>query len=141
MKKRLFFFSAFLLIFAAEIIIALFVHDSIIRPYFGDVLIVILIYCLIRTVFPDKITLLPLYIFLFSATVEVLQYFNFVSLMGLGNNAFARLFFGTTFSMIDILCYLIGSLFCALYEFLRKKSPPSVPHCKNSYKQNDHQGG
>ncbi len=121
MKKRLFFFSAFLLIFAAEIIIALFVHDSIIRPYFGDVLIVILIYCLIRTVFPDKITLLPLYIFLFSATVEVLQYFNFVSLIGLGNNAFARILFGTTFSMIDILCYLIGSLFCALYEFLRKK--------------------
>ncbi len=121
MKKRLFFFSAFLLIFAAEIIIALFVHDSIIRPYFGDVLIVILIYCLIRTVFPDKITLLPLYIFLFSAAVEVLQYFNFVSLIGLGNNAFARILFGTTFSMIDILCYLIGSLFCALYEFLRKK--------------------
>ena len=117
MKKRLFFFSAFLLIFAAEIIIALFVHDSIIRPYFGDVLIVILI----RTVFPDKITLLPLYIFLFSATVEVLQYFNFVSLIGLGNNAFARILFGTTFSKIDILCYLIGSLFCALYEFLRKK--------------------
>lgn len=121
MKKRLFFFSAFLLIFAAEIIIALFVHDSIIRPYFGDVLIVILIYCLIRTVFPDKITASSSLYFSFSATVEVLQYFNFVSLIGLGNNAFARILFGTTFSMIDILCYLIGSLFCALYEFLRKK--------------------
>lgn len=121
MKKRFFFFSAFLFIFAVEVMIALFIHDNIIRPYFGDILIVILLYCLVRTASPDKISLLPLYIFLFASTIEILQYFDFVSLIGLGNNSFARIIFGTTFSMIDILCYLAGSLCCALFDFFRQK--------------------
>ncbi|MCW5910752.1 MAG: DUF2809 domain-containing protein [Cyclobacteriaceae bacterium] len=38
-----------LAIFIAEVLIALFVHDSFIRPYVGDVLVVILIYCFVKS--------------------------------------------------------------------------------------------
>ncbi len=121
MKKRLLFFLTFLLLFLIETLIALFVRDRIIRPYVGDILIVILLYCLIRTAIPDRIPLLPLFLFLFAAGVEVLQYFDFVTQIGLGDNALARLLFGTSFSVIDLFCYLIGALLCALFEFIRRK--------------------
>ena len=35
-----------IVLFFVEVLIALFVHDGIIRPFLGDVLVVILIYCL-----------------------------------------------------------------------------------------------
>jgi len=35
------------ILFAIEVLIALFVTDKIIRPFVGDVLIVILLYCLV----------------------------------------------------------------------------------------------
>ena len=38
-----------LALFMIEVLIALFVHDSFIRPYLGDFLVVILIYCAVRT--------------------------------------------------------------------------------------------
>ena len=37
---------AAVLILAVEIVIGLFVYDNIIRPYVGDFLVIILIYCL-----------------------------------------------------------------------------------------------
>ncbi|WP_366069085.1 DUF2809 domain-containing protein [Flavobacterium sp.] len=42
------------LIFTVEILIALYVHDKIIRPYFGDVLVIVLIYCFIKSFFKNK---------------------------------------------------------------------------------------
>ncbi len=41
---RKYFFST-LLLFATEIFIAAYLHDAVIRPYGGDFLVVILIYC------------------------------------------------------------------------------------------------
>jgi len=43
------YFVAALLLFAAEVCIALFFHDRFIRPYFGDFLVVILIYCFLKS--------------------------------------------------------------------------------------------
>lgn len=36
-------------LFVIEVLIALFVHDNFIRPYVGDVLVVILIYCFVKS--------------------------------------------------------------------------------------------
>ena len=41
------YFSFFVLLFIIEVLIALFVNDRLIRPYVGDFLVVILIYCFI----------------------------------------------------------------------------------------------
>ena len=79
---------SFAVILIIEILIALFVRDSFIRPYGGDILVTILICCFVRMIFMEKIPLLPLWVFLFAVTVEVLQYFDIVSILGLGDIKF-----------------------------------------------------
>lgn len=124
MKKRMLYIIATILFLAVEVAIALFVHDNFVRPYIGDVLVVIVLYTLLRIWIPDKLRLLPLYVFLFAAGVEVLQYFEFVKLLGLGNNHFLRILLGSVFDWKDILCYAVGCLLLAGYEiFLFYKFP------------------
>lgn len=111
---------AFALLLLIEVIIALYVHDSFIRPYVGDMLVVILVYSFTRIFVPEKCRLLPLYVFLFAAGVEVLQYFKLVHILGLEDNRFLRIVLGSVFDIKDIVCYGVG---CALLEvFERKKS-------------------
>ena len=93
-----------------EIGIALFVHDAFIRPYVGDVLVTLLLCCLFRVFVPQGVRLLPLYVFLFSAAVEIGQYFDMVKLPGLESHAFLSVLLGRTFSVHDLLCYAIGCL-------------------------------
>lgn len=50
-KKRLFYLITALLLLMTEVLIALFVHDRFIRPYAGDILVVLLIYALVRIFF------------------------------------------------------------------------------------------
>ncbi len=46
---------SFLILFIIEALIALFVHDNFIRPYIGDILVIILMYTFIRGVIDKKI--------------------------------------------------------------------------------------
>ena len=107
-KLRFIYAAAFLVLLFTEIVIALFVHDDFIRPYIGDVLVTILICCLCRTVVPKGVPVLPIYVFVFAALVEVMQYFQFVKLLGLEDNTFISTIVGTTFSTADLICYGIG---------------------------------
>ena len=67
-NKRTAYLLATLLIFLLELFIALFVRDNFIRPYVGDMLVVVLVYTCVRVLFPEKPRLLPLYVFLFAAS-------------------------------------------------------------------------
>lgn len=121
MKKRLWCGAAFGMILILEILIALFVRDAFIRPYGGDLLVAVLICCFLRIFFPEKPKLLPVWVFLFSVAVEAGQYFDFVMLLGLGENPFFRILLGSTFSWADILCYGAGCELFALVEQIRLK--------------------
>lgn len=112
---------AFLLLLFIEVLIALYIRDSFIRPYLGDMLVVIVIYCFIRIFVPDKLSLLPLYIFIFATGVEVLQYFNLIQILGLKNNTFLRVVVGTVFDIKDIACYGVGCLFLGAIELIKTK--------------------
>lgn len=100
-----------------ELIIALYVHDNIIRPYIGDILVVILIYCFIRIFIPYKCRILPIYILIFSVIVEFLQYFDIAGRLGLADSVFFRIFIGSVFDVKDILCYAFGCAILIVYEF------------------------
>ncbi len=116
MKRHLIYGGIFAAILVSEILIALFVRDAFIRPYGGDILVTILICAFVRIFFPRGIRLLPLYVFLFAAAVEALQYFDFVRLIGLADNPFFSVLLGRSFSWIDIVCYGIGCAVFALAE-------------------------
>lgn len=119
MNKRVFYLLATVLLIAAEVLIALFVHDSFVRPYLGDVIVVVVVYCFVRIFIPEKVYLLPLYVFLFAVLVEVLQYFHIVDLLGLGNSTFFRVLIGGVFDLKDILCYGSGCLLLGAWELFR----------------------
>lgn len=121
MKKKFsmqsYYIISFILLLLAEIFIALFVDDAFIRPYGGDILVTVLLCCLVRIFFPDKIKYLPLWVFIFAAGVEVMQYFDFVSLLGLSHIEFFNILMGSVFSIADIVCYGAG---CVIFYIAEK---------------------
>lgn len=117
MKKRIAYAVTTLLLLIVEVLIALYVHDSFIRPYVGDVLVVIVIYTFIRIFIPEGCRLLPLYVFIFAAGVETLQLFHIVDILGLGGNRFFRVLIGSVFDIADVLCYAVGCLVLGGYEY------------------------
>lgn len=120
-KLRIIYSVAFLLIFATEIFIALYVRDDFIRPYVGDMLVTVLICCFVRVLIPEKFGVAPLLVFIFSSLVEIGQYFDFVKLLGLDNNVFISTLLGRTFSFADIICYGIGCAVFAVLDYIIKK--------------------
>lgn len=111
----------FFCLLLTEIIIALYIHDNIIRPYFGDILAVILLYCFVRIFMPYGCRILPIYLFLFASGVEILQYFNIVEKLGLGDRIFFKILIGSVFDIKDILCYAAGCTILIIYEFIFMK--------------------
>ena len=105
-NKKYFLYTIFL--FLIEVLIAIFINDSFIRPTLGDMLVVMLIYCLIKTFFNSPPWIIALITLLFAIFVETLQYFHFIEIVGLQNNAVARTIIGTSFSWKDIIAYTVG---------------------------------
>lgn len=121
------YFILTILLLSIEICIALFVHDNFIRPYIGDVLVVILIYCFIKSFFklPPNITAIA--ILLFSFVVETLQYFKVVNLLGLQNSKVASIIIGTSFAWQDIIAYIAGIAIVILAEKIFSKNDKVMP--------------
>lgn len=119
-KERLFYLIAFAVLFVIEVLIALFVHDAFVRPYLGDAIVVIVIYCFVRIFIPKKVRLLPLYVFLFAVAVELLQLADILSLLHLKQYVILRVLVGSVFSWGDIVCYAAGCALLGLWEILRK---------------------
>lgn len=102
------YFSITILVFIIEVVIALYVHDNFIRPYVGDVLVVILIYCFLKSFIKLSFTTAALAVLLFAFTIEFLQYLNIVEKLGLEKSKIARTVIGTSFSWMDLITYLMG---------------------------------
>ena len=120
-RKRISYLLATFILFGIELLIAVFVHDKFIRPYVGDMLVVVLLYTLVRIFLPEGVRLLPLYIFLFSAGIEVLQYFRIAEVLGLSDNRILSVVIGSVFDWKDIVCYGVGCGMLFVYEFMKEK--------------------
>ncbi len=110
-----------IILLLTEILIALFVHDTIIRPHIGDVLVVILIYCFVRCFIPKGVKLLSLYVFIFAVCVEVMQYFKIIDILGLRDNKLARIVIGSTFDWGDIAAYAAGCIIIYVLAWVRRQ--------------------
>ena len=120
-SKRMIYALISALLFLIEVLIALFVHDDFVRPYIGDVIVVVLIYCIVRIFFPDKIMLLSVYVFLFACFTEVMQYLHIVERLGLQDHTFFRILIGTVFDWSDILSYGIGCALLGIYDITKMR--------------------
>lgn len=87
-------------LFVIEVLIALYIKDKFIRPYVGDVLVVILIYCFVKTFIKVAVIPAAIGVLLFAFTIEALQYINI-------------------FAWADILAYIAGFIIILIFEKVR----------------------
>ncbi|PWF62693.1 hypothetical protein CBX96_13735 [Shewanella sp. BC20] len=110
------------LLFIIEVSIARFAPSGFIRGFVGDVLVVILLFCMARTLVPvvnakgESINRfwhtpwLALAVLLFAFGIEFGQYWGLVDKLGLGGNRLARIVIGSHFDPLDLLAYFVGYL-------------------------------
>ncbi len=116
------YFSIGVLLLVIEVLIALFVHDQIIRPYVGDVLVVIMIYCWVKAFFAAPVFTTAMAVLAFSFVVEGLQYLHIVNRLGLQHSRFAKTVIGTSFAWTDLLAYIIGIAVVLLAEYRKSRA-------------------
>jgi hypothetical protein len=113
------YFLLALLLFITEVLIALYMHDAVIRPFGGDFLVVILIYCTVKSLFNTPVLSTSIAVLLFAYAVEISQYFHLVYVLGLGSSPLAKALLGTSFSFTDLLMYSLGIITVLLAEHLK----------------------
>ncbi len=102
------YFILFILLLLTEIYIGAYVHDRLIRPVGGDYLVVILLYCLARSLWEWPVKWTALTVLIFAYMVEVTQYFGLADALGLGSHSLVRIIIGSSFSWMDIMAYTAG---------------------------------
>ena len=109
--------AVFVLLLAVEVLIALFVHDSFVRPYVGDMIVTVVVWSFMRIIFPDRFKLMSLYVMIFAVLVEVGQYFHYTELLGITNPVLVTMM-GTSFAWADIACYAVGCVVAGIADWL-----------------------
>lgn len=110
------YFNLTVVLLGIEIVIARYVHDQIVRPYVGDILVVVLIYCFIKSFLDTPVFITALSVLIFSFAIETLQYFQIVTRLGLQDSTIAKTVIGTSFEWVDLLAYTIGFVLIIYFE-------------------------
>lgn len=121
MKLRIPYALAAIVIFVTEVLIALFVHDQVIRPYIGDSLAVILLYLALRAITPLRVLPAASMALAIAFTIEFGQMFHLIDLLGLRGNRIAGFILGGYFDAKDLGCYVTGAVVALIVEGLRKQ--------------------
>lgn len=108
MKFNLKSFIIFLGLFITEVLIAKYITQTFIRYWFGDFLIVILIYYFLKSFINTKPINLAIATLVFSYVIEFIQLTNLLDVLGLRHNRIANLILGNTFSISDLVAYTLG---------------------------------
>lgn len=109
------------MVFAIEVLIALFVRDGFVRPYLGDVLAVVLVYLFVRAVTKFNVATALILTLAFAAAIELGQWFRLIDVLNLRGNPLAHFTIGGSFDPKDLVCYAAGGLLIAAAEALRGK--------------------
>jgi hypothetical protein len=100
-----------LTLFLLEVLIATgLARIPFIRGSLSDILVVALVYFLVRAFRTVKPLPLAIGVFLLASAVEVTQYFHLARALHLPKGSLFYILLGNTFSFMDILMYLIGSV-------------------------------
>lgn len=110
-----------------EFFIALKVHDRFIRPFVGDVLVVILMYTALQTLANKKPETMARLSLAIAFTIETLQAFDFASYLGADQHRWLSVLLGRTFSWDDYLAYLCGYAAIRLWHARGSHHKTSTP--------------
>jgi len=122
-RFRGWYFLFSLLLLGVEIFIGVYMHDRIIRPYGGDFLVVIWLYCLVRSFWDLPVPVTAVSVLLFSYLVETSQYFHLADRLGFKGHSLMRVILGSYFTWTDILSYTLGILFVLVVDgMIRRRS-------------------
>lgn len=132
------YFVLTLLLLLVEIVIAVCVNDTIIRPYGGDFLVVIWLYCLVRSFWALPVWPTALGVLLFSYLVETSQYFNLADRLGFTGPSIMRVVLGNYFTWTDILSYTLGIIALLIVEaIVRRRRITHIPEGEEPFVQKD----
>ena len=110
------YFILTILLFITEVFIGVCVHDDFVRPYIGDVLVVILIYCFVKSFLNTPVIKTAVWVLIFSFFVEVTQYFKLYKILGLQHSPILKTVLGTSFAWADIWAYVAGIAIVLIVE-------------------------
>ncbi|MBF8148262.1 DUF2809 domain-containing protein [Winogradskyella sp. F6397] len=97
-------------LFLIELAIAFIIKTGFIRYTFGDYLVVILLYAIIRGCTNLNVRASSLVVLLIAYGIEFLQLTPFLTYFNLQDSLTAKLIFGSTFHVTDLLAYTLGIL-------------------------------
>lgn len=122
MKARLPYIIGFILLVGVEVCIGVFYFNSFIRSYIGDVIIVWVLYCLFRIIFPKRFNsyAVALGILIFSFIVEFLQKAHIADVLGI-ENPFLRTLIGTSYAVEDLWSYAAGTAVTVLMIWICRR--------------------
>lgn len=122
MKFSKAYFFWFLILFIIEACIAFFIIEGFIRHTFGDVLVVIMLYCLIKSFVKAKPIYIAITVLIVSFGIEFLQLTHILQWLHIENNKALKLILGSTFDINDLLAYLFGIIVVLLIEYKYSKA-------------------
>ena len=118
-KKRFCYLLAFLFLLGIEVFIGLFVHDRVIRPYGGDLLVIGIALLPGAHCFYRKRKLLGLHMMAAGVAAELIQLLHLPERLGLDGSLLGTLL-GSTFDWLDILSYCLGGMLFLAAEYLAR---------------------
>lgn len=116
MKYNRTYFLFFLVLFVVEASIAFFLKDGFIRHTFGDFLVVIMVYCLLKSFINIKPITTAIIVLTIAFGIEFLQLTNLLNWIGLNENVYAKLILGSTFHFTDLIAYTLGIILIIVIE-------------------------
>ena len=112
------YFILTLLLFITELCILY--TKGFIRHTFGDFLVVIFLYCFLKSFISISYLKAALFILYFSFTIELIQLTSFLTYFNMENSKIAKTIFGNTFSIQDLVAYAFGIGCVILIEYKKK---------------------
>lgn len=111
-----YYFTFSLLLFIIEALIATHLHTGFIRHTFGDYLVVMLLFCIVKSLIDVDSIKLAVYVLAFAYCIEFLQLFNILELLNLEQHYLLKLVLGTTFQFSDLVAYTLGIITVIFFE-------------------------
>lgn len=94
----------------------MYLKNGFIRHTFGDFLVVILLYCFVKSFLNLNPKITGIIVLIIAFSIEFLQLSNLLEFLNLQNSHTAKLILGSTFQVTDLVAYTLGIIAVLIFE-------------------------